>query len=758
MNGIGSVTEYAAMAMRILLLFAVSYSLPGCSGLMHSEVSQQQSSLPFPKLDSLIGSKGTEEHKTDGSALAGEKAPAASADNNPIIYYGSSSKAAGSGGEGSNPGLARAVFSGKTLPFGVSYEAGDTVSVNFDNADIKTVAKAIFGDVLNANYTIDPNVSGVINLSTRRPLPKKQLFWLVETALKAQGAIIIRQGDLYRIAPSGDSAAAGNVSFGREERSPGYGTTVLPLENISADALNKILEGFGAPSGSVRIDTSHNMLIARGTGSEREWIIDTALAFDVDWMRRQSVGVFPIKNGSPEAIISELGQMADTTVVKFQPIARMNAVMAVANSPRTINQVATWIAKLDRENAYGPQAHVYRVKHGDAKRLASVIKEIFIGGGSGLSSTAADQVAPGNSLVSASSSPGSTLGSASPGLTAGSAASTQGTQAGGTQKAAAAPGDSRTADLDAGDAGGTAAGRLRITADTTQNAVIVYATQRDYPRIERALLELDRPPLQVAVEAIVAEVTLNDRLNYGVQYFLQNKVGGVTQVTSDSTSALSQTSSAIAQALPAFTAFLGSSSTPRVVLNALHDVTDVKVLSSPSLVAVNNQPAILQVGDQVPVQQGNATSTLTSSPAIVNTFNYIDTGVILRFTPHISRGNAIRLDIEQEVSQVVNGTNGSAGTLTPTISQRKMKSTISVGNGQTALLAGLISQQVSKEKAGIPGIIDIPVIGNLGSNTTNTAARTELIVFVKAQLIRDASDARQVAEGLRSRMPSLNGW
>src|SRR5262249_27057134 len=147
----------------------------------------------------------------------------------------------------------------------------------------------------------------------------------------------------------------------------------------------------------------------------------------------------------------------------------------------------------------------------------------------------------------------------------------------------------------------------------------------------------------------------------------------------------------------------------------------------------------------------------TSSPTIVNTYNYVDTGVILRFTPHISRGNAIRLDIEQEVSQVVKG-SGSGGTLTPTIQQRKMKSAIAIADGQTALLAGLISQQVSKEKSGIPGIIDIPVIGNLGSNSTNSATRTELIVFVKAQLIRDASDARQVVEGLRHRMPGLSGW
>src|SRR5262249_15724828 len=213
--------------------------------------------------------------------------------------------------------------------------------------DIKTVAKAIFGDILNANYTIDSRVSGTISLSTRRPLQKKQLLWLVETALKTQGAFIIRKGDLYSITPAQDASASGDISIGRNRPAAGYGITVLPLENISADALNKILEGFGAPAGSVHVDPSRNLLIVRGTGSEGEWIVDTALAFDVDWMRRQSVGVFPIKHGAPDAIISELNQMADPSLVKFQSIARMNAVMAVSANPRIINQITTWIQRLD---------------------------------------------------------------------------------------------------------------------------------------------------------------------------------------------------------------------------------------------------------------------------------------------------------------------------------------------------------------------------------------------------------------------------
>ncbi|MGA7326279.1 MAG: type II secretion system secretin GspD [Rhodomicrobium sp.] len=739
MGTITSAIRCAAATARLMLLLVIPYNLAGCSQALHPDSGTQPQSPSSPSIfGSLIGSSAADDRKDDRPAQTAGKEPSHTAGGTPIIYNGGSSKSAGLTNNESKPGFSRAAFaSEETISDGISLGAGDTVSVNFENAEIKTVAKAIFGDILNANYTIDPRVTGTISLSTRRPLKKQQLLWLVETALKAQGAIIVHQGDLYRIAPAQDANAAGDVTVGPDRRSTGFGITVLPLENISADTLNKILEGFGAPPGSVHLDASRNLLITRGTAGEREWIVETALAFDVDWMKRQSVGIFPVKNGAPEAIITELSQVADLSIVKFQPIARMNAVMAVANNPRVINQIAVWIDRLDRENAYGPRAHVYRVKYGDAKKLAGVLKEIFVGGGSS-SGALADQVAPGNSLVTASAGP-----------TPQASTSTD------TKKAAITPSDSRSVDQDQSGDSSLGGAKIRITADVSGNVVIVYASQKDYPKIERTLIELDRPPLQVAVEATVAEVTLNDSLNFGVQYFLNNKLGGVTQVTPASTSPLSQTSSAIGQALPAFTAFLGSATTPKVVLNALHDVTNVKVLSSPSLVVIDNQPAILQVGDQVPVTTGSAAVLTTGSP-IVNTYNYIDTGVILRVTPHIHRGSDVRLDIEQEVSQVDQSSN--TGTLTPTISQRKMKSSVSVGDGQTLLLAGLISQQRTTEKSGIPGLVDIPMLGNLTSNTSNGATRTELIVFVKAQLIRNGNDARQVAEDLRKRMPTLSAW
>ena len=247
-------------------------------------------------------------------------------------------------------------------------------------------------------------------------------------------------------------------------------------------------------------------------------------------------------------------------------------------------------------------------------------------------------------------------------------------------------------------------------------------------------------------------MSLNDNLNYGVQYFLG------TNLRNGAPGAIAQLSAAlpIAPTIPGFNAILGGLSGPNVVINALRDVTNVKILSSPSLVVANNQPAVLQVGDQVPVTTGTATSTITTQSAIVNSVSYVDTGVILRITPQIYRDNQVRVSIEQEVSSVVQ--NANATTLTPTISQQKVKSTIDVDNGQTILLAGLISQQTSKEKSGVPGVIDVPFLGNALSNSTNSATRTELIVFIKPQIIHNSSDAQRVANELRRRMPGFNDW
>lgn len=306
---------------------------------------------------------------------------------------------------------------------------------------------------------------------------------------------------------------------------------------------------------------------------------------------------------------------------------------------------------------------------------------------------------------------------------------------------------------------------VRITADVTNNAVLVYANQDAQRVVEQTIRQIDRPQRQIAIEATIAEVTLNDQLNYGVQFFLasqkgsiSNTISGVSNAATVGSGAVEAASNAVNAAsgallgrvLPGFNFLIGSENSPRVILDALHGVTNVEVLSNPSLVVLDNQPATLQVGDQVPFSTGTAT-VLTANNTVVNTIDYKNTGIILRVLPRANANGNVVLDIEQEISSVA---AGSANSLTPTISQRRVTSSIAVTSGQTVLLAGLFSETENKQRQGIPVLDSIPGMGDAFSHQTNARARTELILFIRPTVIKDGVDAHVIAEEIRSKMNS----
>ena len=204
----------------------------------------------------------------------------------------------------------------------------------------------------------------------------------------------------------------------------------------------------------------------------------------------------------------------------------------------------------------------------------------------------------------------------------------------------------------------------------------------------------------------------------------------------------------LAQTFPGFNFLVGSQAQPRLILDALHKVTDVKVLSNPSVVVLDNQIATLQVGDQIPITTGTAT-VLNSANQVVSTIDYRATGIILRVVPRVNINGNVVLDIEQEISNV---TNPDVTTLTPTVSQRKVKSSIAVASGQTVLLAGLISDRHTKERSGIPLLDQLPNLGDAFAHKQGSVERVELIMFIRPQVIRDGVDAHRIAQDLRARM------
>jgi general secretion pathway protein D len=658
--------------------------------------------------------------------------------------------------------------------------AGDGYDLNFENAPVTTVAKVILGDILGTGYIIDPRVQGTITLASGRAVSKADVLFVLENALRMSNVAMVRDRNGYRLIPAADATGSGFVDTDEATRA-GYGISVVPLHYVSAQAMLKLLDGFGIKPNAVRVDNARNLVIIQGTGPERRSAVDTMLSFDGDWMRGQSVGVFPIRNSTPEPIITEIEKIMDTgegglsqNLIKFQPVARLNAILVVSRKPEYLKTVATWIKRLDESDTSGVNLKVYRLHYGSAKQVAGLLNEILVGRGSSGLDNAQSQVAPGAGLSIASSGgplaalsaqPPTALGQAG----AGGAGATTAARPAGASGAAGTAGN----DLSAAGSGGafgaagngqSAQANIRITPDIVNNSILVYASQETQHIVEQTLRQIDRPLMQVAIDATVAEVTLNDTLSYGVQYYLagtqlggsntpSSTITGTGTGTTTNTGSLFSTagaSSMLSAVAPGLNLVLGPANMPNLILSALHNVTDVKVLSNPSLVVLDNQTATLQVGDQVPISTGTAT-VLTANNTVVSTIDYRNTGVILRVVPRVSAGGNVIIDIEQESSSVA---PGSSSSLTPTISDRRVKSSVSVASGQTVLLAGLISDETDRTRQGIPVLDKIPGIGDLFSQQSGTKVRTELIIFIRPTIIRDAVDAHMVAEELRSK---LNG-
>lgn len=672
--------------------------------------------------------------------------------------------------------------------------SGAGYKLNFEKAEIKDVVHAILNDTLGLNYTMSTDVAGQITISSARPLGRTELLSTLEMILAGQGFSMTNTGGSYRIAVS--AAGAGAVD-GDTRAQPGYGVSIVPLRHVSVAVMTKLVSGFVADTDGLRVDAARNAIVVRGPGAKRQEAVQAVLAFDADWMQNQSVSLFEVRRARPEAVVAELSQVFDagengagSGVIQFKPITRLRAVLAVSKNPALIKRAETLIRRLDGESeSTAENVFVYRARYRDAKELARIVTNMFGASGdargqggtqgtdragdnspspSGQTGDRRDSFGSSDSTRQASSGYGSASG-------LGGSSSLGGSGSSGANTFAAAFGNrSASGGSEAGSASaapdvidltrqgpGAGARKIAVSADPANNAVITYTDGETYRKVHAALRQLDSTPLQVAVNVTIAEVQLNDQLRYGVQYFLgSDRVGlpkdkgsfSLFNAASTATSAATtQAANIIQQQIPGFNFLVGANASPDIIISALDSISHVEVLSSPSLVVLENQKASLQVGDEVPVTTRQAQSLDLPTAPIINQIEFRDTGIILHVTPRIGQNDAVTMQIEQEISSV----SSAADTLTPTISKRKVASSISVVSGQTVLLAGLISQKRERGRSGIPGLGRLPGLGDLFSTTINGTDRTELVVFIRPVVIRNGEDARSVAEEFRSRLHTL---
>ena len=608
---------------------------------------------------------------------------------------------------------------------------GDAVMVNFEQAPLAEVVHSILGETLGLDYVIEHPIKGEITLRTRSPIPRDQLLPILESLLRNNNVLMIR-GPEDRFFISGAANARTTVPSFESSAAGGFSNVIIPLQYISAAEMAEILKPVAPSDAFVRVDGRRNLLILAGTQLQLEGWLDIVTTFDIDQLAGVSVGIFPLTNSTAEEIFLELEQiLAETSgdtpgaglisMVRVMPVERLNSIMVVSPRANYIRTVGEWIDALDgiEDEGSEPTLHVYPVKNGNAAQLATLLSTIYADSrtGGGVGGPTRQGVAPG---MTQSSTGG--LSSDMP-------------QRNGTSSTG------QGASFDLGDG-------IRVVSDDFNNSLLVLATPYEYQKIERTLLKLDVVATQVLIEASIIEVTLTDGLEYGLEWAFDNNLGG-----GDTGRGVLDLGGGLGPNVPGFSYTVAdSASAVKAVVNALAEKSLINVISTPSVMVLDNHTAAIHVGDQQPIRSA---STITTGGNVQNSIQYKDTGVKLEVTPSVNDGGLVTLDIDQSITDVgpVDAATGQRSFL-----ERNVSSRVAIRSGESVVLGGLIRDNESQGRSGVPLLMDIPGLGALFSTTNTVSSRTELLIFISPRVVEGLQDLRDLNAEMRDRMKGLTDF
>ncbi|MBS0557619.1 MAG: type II secretion system secretin GspD [Proteobacteria bacterium] len=671
-----------------------------------------------------------------------------------------------------NEQVAREPVNGKTAPEG-------QITFNFENQPIQAVVQAILGALLHENYTIAPNVTGNVTFSTSKPITPEQAMPILQMLLGwTNNALVFKEGR-YAVVPVKD-AIPGNLTprIAPAVIAKGYEVRAYPLRYIAATQMQKLLKPYAKADAVVSADDARNLLVMAGTAAELANYQRTIDIFDVDWLKGMSVGVYGLRNMDVSKIMPELDKIFGATgesplagMFRFIPMETTNSVVVITPQKDYLEKAESWLYKLDQgvgEN--GTQLYVYDVKNVKAADLSDHLNAIFTGQVSQRSSNTGN-VAPGMRPVSIGQ-----FNQGAGGVNRGGMNNTAMNMT--EQRGRNTASNLTTTGTGTPASSGNKQTDIRITPIEENNQLLVMATPGEWDSIRAAIHRLDIAPLQVQIEAKILEVTLTGNLQYGVQWWLSGLINnsnagsgtGFQYGDGYQGNPADRHRASLGGGAPTslnggspgvFYSFLNKNF--QVALSALEKSGNSKILSSPSLVVMNNQQAQLTVGTQVSVISAsliglggyNSTNTGTGITSTgVGQANYISTGVTLMITPRVNPGGLVYMDVSQQDTSPDYSTV-TANNPNPAINQRNLDTQVAVQSGQTVLLGGMIQDQDGDSRNGVPGLSDIPVIGHLFGSTTRTRQRTELIVLITPRVITSTDEAQQMTSEYESKFESL---
>lgn len=704
----------------------------------------------------------------------------------------------------------------------VAPSGDEAVVLNFEGADIREVIHSL-ATALDISYTIDPRVQGQVTIRTTGRIAGRDLFPIFHQILRANGITAVKVGNLYQIAPVGEAKTKAPLSHNDDTRiraraEDRFILELVKVEHLAAEEMAKVLQPFVSPGGDVIAYPRANLVIISDLATNVDRLKELVQTFDVDTFRDLHAEVYRVENANVDDLGDELKgilepygvtpKSATERGVFVIPLARLNSIVVIAFNTELQAQVKKWIKVLDvpPEKGGGRIVHVYAVENTKAAELAEVLGELYGGdGGGGGGGTSGRRGSQGESggrsstggvgeagLSGSDGGGGRRSRSRSGGSSLGGGGGGGGGLGGGSGGSLGGGGGGRGGRSGGRGGGGGGGGtqtvliapkegekpifkeEVNIVANESTNSLIILATARDYAMIKEVLRKLDVVPRQVLIETMIAEISLDGELQFGVEYAVAtgglNRVlgelpvedpdnptpspGGVTSDSINPNSLLRAAKKGARIGGDGLFSIITDRRQFLVLINALASRSNVKSLATPHVIAADNREAHILIGEEIPIltsTQQNFSSSNTDR--VFSSVQYRDTGKILTILPQINSAGLVNMEITQEVSSVRTPEFGA--TNSPSFSSRQAETTVVVQDGQSVLIGGIIDDQMSRSRSGVPFLMDIPVLGRLFRTDRDLTTRTELIILITPHVIRDRNEAQEVTEEFQERIRGL---
>jgi general secretion pathway protein D len=613
------------------------------------------------------------------------------------------------------------------------------VVFNFDNADLYEVIR-VMAEIMRISYIIDPRVKGVVNIHTVGQIPSEDVFPIFQSILKLNGATAAKKGNIYEIVPFGDAkklsvSPSTKIEPGRPPSEERYTIQIISLKYIPVTEVSKIIKPFLSDGADIIEHPPNNILIINDIASNIRKSLDMISLFDTDIFAEMRVRIYPILNADVTEIAKEMERIFTSFEVSlksgrgvgitFTPITRINSLLVVSSIPNVFEKVEGWLKELDKTPTEGTKlsVFVYYVQNSKAKDLAEVLKQIFVAAKEKKAEFRERVVTPEPS-------------------------------ARGVRPTTPAP----TPTTPREEAGAVPEGEINIVVDETNNALVIRAFQRDYRTILETVKKLDIYPKQVLIEVMLAEITLDDTTQFGIEWsrWLSSNPPNAQEVVLGAR----PPADPFSQALSAFGlrySIVELGGRVSAAIKAAATRGRLNVISSPNILASNNKEAKIQIGTSQPILTStySGTTTTTGTPGVIEgTIEYKDVGIILTVTPRISDGGLVTLEISIEDSTVDTTALGTLSNI-PVFKKKTAKTVLSVLESQMIVIGGLIEDSKNVQKSGIPLLSRIPILGALFGAQTYTISKTELILLMLPHIVTDHTQSRAVTEEFKDKVEGL---